>query len=483
MQPEIKEWRYGFSKAVAASVDTTDFDLIKIGSGMSVNQTSGVLNLLSGTTANEETIIRSKLNFNGDLILRFQASLSQRIANNNFFVELVDKVADGVAFTMTNATTLVATFPDGHGLTSENVGQSMYLGNFGALAACIPGRYAIAAVSGNSITFTVVGFPASGSGTMNVFGHNYHHVLYDGTTATNAKYDAQRNGYNSGDTTATVNTTAAPGHVATVVMINATASFLDQLTTSQTASELTQRASRLANVPSDDKKLYLQIRAANGTTNPASTTTFSLNFISISRHDAPSVMLAGLLPFSQNFVLPVSIPGSVTQGTSTPGTAAANLGKAEDAVAASGDTGVATFGVRIPTTPASPTSAAGDYGTFAIDLEGKQVQAPYAGMEQSWQTNPVTLTTTSSTSIKAAAAAGVRNYLTDIDISNTSATATRIDILDNVTIIRSFWVEGGKSINRTFSMPLRGTAATQMNVQSSVAVTDVRVSANGYIGI
>mgnify|MGYP000989411437 CR=1 FL=1 len=167
----------------------------------------------------------------------------------------------------------------------------------------------------------------------------------------------------------------------------------------------------------------------------------------------------------------------------TPGTAAGNLGKAEDAVAASGDTGVQMLGVRIPTTPVSPTSAAGDYGAFAIDLEGKQVQAPYAGMEVSWQANPVTLTTTGSTALKASAGGALRNFITDITIANTSATGTRVDILDNATVIRSFWAAPTSNVTQSFSMPLKGTAATAVNVQLGTAVTDVRVSANGYLGI
>lgn len=181
-----------------------------------------------------------------------------------------------------------------------------------------------------------------------------------------------------------------------------------------------------------------------------------------------------------------SAPGPMpilTVGTLIPGTAATNLGKAEDAVAANGDTGIASFGVRVPATPAAQTSAAGDYGTHAIDAEGKIVAAQYAAAEHSWQGNPVTLTTTTSTAVKAAAAAGVRNYLTDIDIANTSATAVRVDVLDGATVIRSFQVPAGSHIERSFSMPLRGTAATALNVQLSAAVTDVRVSANGYIGV
>lgn len=185
--------------------------------------------------------------------------------------------------------------------------------------------------------------------------------------------------------------------------------------------------------------------------------------------------LAGALPGGANTI------GTVNLGTA--GTSATSVGKAEDAAAASGDTLVAVGGVRIPTTPVAQTSAAADYGTLAIDQEGKVVVTPYAGMEVSWQANPLTLSTTTSTALKAAAAAGVRNYITDIDIANTSATGVRVDILDNVTIIRSFWVPPTTTVSRYFSMPIRGTAATALNVQLSAAVTDVRVAANGYIGL
>jgi hypothetical protein len=56
----------------------------------------------------------------------------------------------------------------------------------------------------------------------------------------------------------------------------------------------------------------------------------------------------------------------------TPGTAAANLGKAEDAVAASGDTGVAVLGVRRDALTTS-ASAAADYGEVTTNRFG----APY----------------------------------------------------------------------------------------------------------
>ena len=173
--------------------------------------------------------------------------------------------------------------------------------------------------------------------------------------------------------------------------------------------------------------------------------------------------------------------GAVNLGTG--GTGATSLGKAEDAAAASGDTGIAMLGVRVPATPAAQTSAAADYGAVALNAEGKVVVAVGAADELGWQANPVTLTTTTSTALKAAAAAGVRNYLTDITIANTSATGVRVDLLDGATVIRSWWAAPTSNTVQTFDMAIKSTAATALNVQLSAAVTDVRVSGNGYLGV
>ncbi len=61
----------------------------------------------------------------------------------------------------------------------------------------------------------------------------------------------------------------------------------------------------------------------------------------------------------------------------TPGTAAANLGKAEDAAHASGDTGVYVLSVR-EDTPASSTSTTGDYQSFKTNSLGALYVDPSA---------------------------------------------------------------------------------------------------------
>lgn len=73
--------------------------------------------------------------------------------------------------------------------------------------------------------------------------------------------------------------------------------------------------------------------------------------------------------------------GDITNGMDVdvtriiPGTAATNLGKAEDAVAASGDTGVFTLGV-IRASPAI-NAATGDYGEMAISPGERPVRRPF----------------------------------------------------------------------------------------------------------
>ena len=47
--------------------------------------------ITSGTTANAETVIRSKLTFRGALLARYKAILSQRIANQTVYIGFYDE--------------------------------------------------------------------------------------------------------------------------------------------------------------------------------------------------------------------------------------------------------------------------------------------------------------------------------------------------------------------------------------------------------
>lgn len=304
--------RISFAKALSGSVDSDWGTLKQTGSGMAVNQTGGNLVITSGTTANAETIIRSNNSYAGGLRLRAKTILSQRIANNNFFVELVDVIQDAASVTINSATSVTVTFTT-NPFTSVNVGQYMYLGGYSGTGTFVPGRYAIASVSGSTVTYTVAGF-AVGSGTCSVFGWNYYHLVYDGTTATNAKFDTQRRGYNTGDTTVTINTTASPGHLAMMTANDMSAVLYDQLVASSTAVRSTARASRDENVPDDASALYLQIRVANGSTAPASTTTWTVGYVAVSNYSGQDVVVQDTR-MTTNAPTPVDILRSVATTT------------------------------------------------------------------------------------------------------------------------------------------------------------------------
>jgi hypothetical protein len=370
-------WRTTFANVIANNIDTQFWDLIRTGTGQTVNQTGGNLVVATGTTVNSETIIRSKTSFQTyTYLMSYGAILSQRIANQNFFMELVDVIGDNLAYTINSATSVTVTIPN-NPFTSLNVGQGMYIGALSSVG--VPMRATIASVSGNNVTYTVAGWPASGTGTCSIFGWNYQQVLYDGTTATNCKYDAARKGWASGFTTATIQTTASPGHVAQIFQEETTSLFGDSLPASATAFQFTQRASRLQNIPNMDQQLYFQIRILNGTTAPASTTSLTVNFAALEALSVTPVVIENASQIGAGAAMPVQVMGG-------------NLGT--QAVS-----GSLTSAGTTTNTPASPTNY-----------------------------NVVTTASTNAAAIKATAGS-----LYEITVSNVTATALYVKFYNKAT--------------------------------------------------
>lgn len=318
--------RVGFSEVGSGLVGKAadDFEIIKTGAGMSVNQSGGNLVIATGTTTNSETVIRSVSTFTGSLLARVKAILSQRIANNTFRYELADLIGEGLAYTINSATSVTVTFGAGlNPFTTANVGQSLRLSNLSSVG--IPGRFAIASVSGDSVNFTVASWPASGSGTLTLYGWNYIQLEYSGTTATQASFDAQRRGWNSGNTTVTINTTASPGHVAQLGFDVFSAGLSDALVASNTGYQWAARGSRIENLPDPDVPMYLFIVAQNGSTAPASTTTWTVGFIQAEDQGRQKVRIASADPVSSH-AQPVQIVGGVLSTQPVSGTVTANIG-------------------------------------------------------------------------------------------------------------------------------------------------------------
>jgi hypothetical protein len=351
-------WSVGFADS-GSGLLATEFTQRRAGTGVTVSQSSSNLVIAAGTTANAEFLARSNTSFRGAFIARHKTILSQRIANNNFAVMMADLIGEGLACTINSATSITVT-KTAHGFTSQNVGQFMMVGAING-ANGVPGRYAIASVpTADTINFTVAGWPASGSCTVDLFGWNYIWTQYSGTTATNASVDAQRRGWNSGLTTATINTTASPGHVMNTYADGRNIAWSDTLVASATTPTVTTRASRIESLPDDDVELYVYFWAYNGTTNPASTTTWTIGFVSVEDNANVPTYIAGARPTGSAAPLPVTQQGTVTVS----GTVTANIGTGAIAAGtnAIGDVGIqyraSATGAGTPTIINSPATPA-----------------------------------------------------------------------------------------------------------------------------
>lgn len=315
-------WACSFASS-GASVLSSDFTAPIVGTGVGYSQTSGSLLITTGTSTNAEFLTRSTISWRGSLRLRASIVASQRIVNNNLAIMLADLLGEGLAYNIVNSTTVDVT-DTAHGLTAQNVGQFMNLGGITG-AAGVPGRYAIASiVDANTIRFTVAGWPASGSGTLTLFGWNYVRNLVTGTTATNIAFDAQRRGWATGDTTATINTTASPGTIIQNDLNGRDAFLMDALRITSTTPTFATRASRYENLPDDNVPLYVFIWSFNGTTAPASTTTWTLGFITVEKFANLPVYLQGFRANGAANPIPVSVQGTaaVSLATNTPTLAA-----------------------------------------------------------------------------------------------------------------------------------------------------------------
>jgi len=496
--PQVN-WRTTFAKVLASTWDTDFWQNVKSGTGMTVSQSAGSGVVTAGTTANSETILRSKRNFTGSFLLRSQTILSQRIINQNFIVELVDVIGDGLTLTAISATSARVTIPN-NPFTSENVGQSM---NIGAVTAgtipgtIVPGRFAIASVSGNDVTFTVAGWTGatSGTGTCSLFGWNYHQLIYSGTTATNVLYDAARKGWASGTTTATISTTAAPGHLALMGSDDGEAFLADRLVASSTTLPITTRASRVVNIADESVDLWLQFRVLNGSTAPASGTTWTIGTVAVENYASQQVTLANSKVMGSGSAASVRVEN--THAVTATNATAANfnaqvIGLAAHSAAASGNP-VRIGGRVTETTPATQdqTRAAGDVSDPAISTGGQLLTKPFSTAEIDWHyvaaTSGIVSTTTAVTIKAASGTAGIRNYITSIDVSAIGAgTASELVIRDGAagTVIWRIQIPAlgfNNPFTIEFPTPLRGTANTLLEVATLTSTaTPVFLNVHGY---
>jgi hypothetical protein len=112
-----------------------------------------------------------------------------------------------------------------------------------------------------------------------------------------------------------------------------------------------------------------------------------------------------------------------------------------------------------------------------LTLAGKTVTLPYAPKELAVR-GSTTSTDTNAHTIIASAGGSLKNYITDWECSNSSATSTLVTFNDSAAT--TFIVPAGSGNNKSLHIPLVTAAATAFTFTSGTGVSTVYCSAQGY---
>lgn len=88
------KWRDDFN---GSALNSADWETVQVGSGQSIVVSTSELRINAGTTANAQTIIRTKAKFSIPCKVSFIAFISQRIANQEFYIEVIDATGENYA--------------------------------------------------------------------------------------------------------------------------------------------------------------------------------------------------------------------------------------------------------------------------------------------------------------------------------------------------------------------------------------------------
>jgi len=123
--------------------------------------------------------------------------------------------------------------------------------------------------------------------------------------------------------------------------------------------------------------------------------------------------------------------------------------------------------------------ADGDRTDAFAGVDGVQIVRPHSNLEDIVSGN-ASNTDGTSTQVIAASGAGVKTYITDITITNTSASNIIVELKDGTTTKWTFPVPANGGVTHAFTTPIPGTANTAWNFDPSAATTTVYCSAAGF---
>lgn len=410
--------------------DTTDnWTVIQnpVGQVISVAGDSGgarYLNINSGTNSGDETILLSKQTFKMPLKLAIGMSLSQRIANQSFFLEIVEV---------------------------DDNGNQVFDTSLFAAPTVKDSRNAAS-------------------------------MIFNGTSTTNAAYALRAQGVSELVSGAT--SYGAAHSVATGTTPNFNAAFQFEILAKTDLLCISSRAVNSAAVatavvnrtdicPNPERSYAVRIRALN-TGVPASATDFRIHFVRIVDASALSV----------DFSL---IGGNNTDMMSAPVKIVQNLSSNIVTGASAAGSTISGNPVRVGLTArtATPTAVTSGQTVDAIaTVQGIQITKPYAIPELDWGFACVAGGVTNTTDVTIMAlSATLRRYIVGLTLKNVHATtATEVVLKDGTTVI---WrghlpaaMENADAIQ--FAIPLKTTVNQALNFACLTTGAQVYVSAQGY---
>jgi hypothetical protein len=293
-------------------------------------------------------------------------------------------------------------------------------------------------------------------------------LLFDGITATQAKYEVQNGGLARLTSAAVTFPSTAANGVYEIEPFADEAWFHGGTLDATTGRANSYR--RHQQIPDPNALYKVRLRWLNGATPPASSTNAVVQYIAVQDY---AELTAEITAGRGQSVAGQSVAVGVVSmpAVSAVGGQARNTSGAVPVLAATG----------YSANPAAVTTARGV--DLLATLIGALVTKPYAIPEADWQyAGPIAgLTTAVDTVARAAAGAGIRNYVTGLQVQNTSATASEFQIKDGATVLwRCLLPANSAFLDITFPTPLRGTASTALNIQAVTAGSVVVANLQGY---
>jgi len=228
------------------------------------------------------------------------------------------------------------------------------------------------------------------------------------------------------------------------------------------------------------------LRQTNGGTAPASTTSVVASFVAIQSYlEMTTEILGGRGNASSGQAVPVQILNSpaIIQAT------AANLNAqvvgpvAHDGVASGNPVRLAGRALTANYTAV----ASGDVADLVTTLQGMLVTRPWQIPELEWSYAALTggIINTTAVALKAAAGAGLRNYITSLTLKNANAVAGEVLLLDGATVIWRGHLSASMVTSEqiTFADPLKTTANAALNFQCVTTGQQVYVNAQGFVAV